>query len=137
MKYLKRHPVTVAFQIEYIFRQVWGKVLPSDIHPIGQILNFDDWGEYQGRATEHFHDPIYVADAPKIDKNTDKKVGTIDRYITCFLPALTVQTHSHTKTCLKKKGVICRIVAPWQVTERAFMICRNSNLDNNIRKKSK
>ncbi len=40
--YIKRNPVTVARQIDYIFRQVFGKVIYSDMHPIGQVLNHDD-----------------------------------------------------------------------------------------------
>lgn len=45
MKYLKKNPVNVAFQIDYIFRRPWGRVFPSDMHPVGKMLNFDDWGE--------------------------------------------------------------------------------------------
>ena len=37
VKYLKRNPVTVARQVDYIFRQVFGKILYSGMHPIGQI----------------------------------------------------------------------------------------------------
>ena len=39
---LKRIPVTVARQIDYVFKQLWGKVILSGMHPIGQILKFDD-----------------------------------------------------------------------------------------------
>ena len=42
VNYLKRNPVTVARQIDYVFKQLWGKVIFSGMHPIGQILNFDD-----------------------------------------------------------------------------------------------
>ena len=42
VNYLKRNPVTVARQIDYVFKQLWGKVILSGMHPIGQILNFDD-----------------------------------------------------------------------------------------------
>ena len=42
VNYLKRNPVTVAMQIDYVFKQLWGKVIFSGMHPIGQILNFDD-----------------------------------------------------------------------------------------------
>ena len=41
MNYLKRDPVTVARQIDYLFQQLWDKVILSGMHPIGQILNFD------------------------------------------------------------------------------------------------
>ena len=47
MNYLKRNPVTVARQIDYLFQQLWGKVILSGMHPIGQILNFDDRRELQ------------------------------------------------------------------------------------------
>ena len=42
VNYLKRNPVTVAKQIDYVFKQLWGKVIFSGMHSIGQILNFDD-----------------------------------------------------------------------------------------------
>ena len=73
--------------------------------------------EHQGTGTEHFHAPIHVLDAPKIDENEDNAVTDfIDKYVTCSLPdadqrpvlhALVkkVQTHHHTTTCRKKKGV--------------------------------
>ena len=43
------------------------------MHPIGQILNFDDRREFQNRGTEHMHAPIHVVDAPKIDENDKSK----------------------------------------------------------------
>ena len=61
--------------------------------------------------------PIHIADAPKIDENEDSEVSEfIDKYITRALPDATkypemsnlvkkVQTHHHTATCRKKKGV--------------------------------
>ena len=42
MNYLKRNPVTLARHIDYLFQQLRGKVILSGMHPIGQILNFDD-----------------------------------------------------------------------------------------------
>ena len=42
LNYLKRNPVTVARQIDSIFKELWGKVILSRMHPIGQILNFHD-----------------------------------------------------------------------------------------------
>ena len=33
------------------------------IHPLGQILNFDDQRESQNRGTEHMHAPIHVVQA--------------------------------------------------------------------------
>ena len=42
VNYLKRNPVIVARQIDYAFKHLWGKIILSEMHPIGQILNFDD-----------------------------------------------------------------------------------------------
>ena len=69
--YLKRNPVTVARQLDYVLKQLWGKVILSGMHTIGQILNFDDRREFQNRGTEHKHAPVHIADAPKIDENED------------------------------------------------------------------
>ena len=95
------------------------------MHSIDQILNFDDRREFQNRGTEHMHAPIHTVDAPKIDENKDSEAFEfIDKYIiACALPNETkypemsklvkkVQTHHHTTTCRKKKGVVCRFNAP-------------------------
>ena len=60
--YLKRNPVTVARQIDYVFKQLWGKVILSRMHPIGQIWNFDERRKFQNTGTEHMHAPIHMVD---------------------------------------------------------------------------
>ena len=52
VNYLKRDPLNVARQIDYVFKQLWGKVMLSGIHPIGQSSNFNDQREFQNRGTE-------------------------------------------------------------------------------------
>ena len=71
VNYLKRNPVTVARQIDYVFKELGGKVILSGMHPTGQILNFDDRREFQNRETKLMHASIYVVDASKIDENKD------------------------------------------------------------------
>ena len=39
VNYLKKKTVTVGRQIDYVFKQLWGKVILSGTHLIGQILN--------------------------------------------------------------------------------------------------
>ena len=143
--YLKRNPVTVARQIDYRFNQLWRKVLLSGMHPIGQILNYDDRREYQGRGVQHVHAPIHVKDSPKLDKESDEDVVSfIDRYITCALPDSTsspelsnlvkkVQTHHHTTTCRKKSGVKCRFNAPWPPSEKTIIV-RAPSTKNDLKK---
>ena len=72
--YLKRNPVTVARQSDYVFKQLWGKVISSVMHTIGQIWNFDNRREFENRGTEHMHAQIHVVDAPKIDESKSSEV---------------------------------------------------------------
>ena len=46
VNYLKRNPVTAARQIDYVFKQSWGKVILDGMHPVGQIWIFDDRREF-------------------------------------------------------------------------------------------
>ena len=140
-EYIKRNPVTVARQIDYIFRQVFGKIIYSGMHPIGQILNHDDRREFQSRGAEHVHTCIHIVDAPKIDEDEDSDVEEfIDKYITCSMPdendypdlhnlVNTVQTHHHTTTCRKKKGVKCRFNIPWPPSEKTRIVRVNVDED--------
>ena len=122
--WLARNPVTVASHIDFIFRKLWGNVILSGIHPIGQILNYDIRKEMQSRGTVHFHSAIHVQNAPKLDNDPDTDViKFIDRHITCKIPddtndpvlrdlVTSRQKHHHTRTCTKKKGVECRFHYP-------------------------
>ena len=133
--WLKRNPVTVARQINHSLQKLLGpKVLFSGLHPIGQILNIDGKAEFQNRGNEHVHCAIHIVDAPKIDVDEDNKVTDfIDRYISCSIPeerlypelyklVTTVQTHHHTQTCRKKRGVRCRFDAPWPPSDRTLIV---------------
>ena len=149
VKYLKRNPVTVARQVDHIFRKVFKDILYSGLHPIGQILNHDDRREFQQRSgVEHAHVLVHVKNAPRIDENSDKEViEFIDKHNTCELPdnveypelydlVTSVQTHHHTTTCRKKKGVRCRFDAPWPPCEKTHII-RGQNADKSLWKKSR
>ena len=71
---MKRNPVTLAWKIDYVFKQLWGKVILSGIHHIGQIQHLDDQREFQNRGAGHMHDLTHIVDAPKIDENEDSEV---------------------------------------------------------------
>ena len=58
VNYLKKKTVTVGRQIDYVFKQLWGKVILSGTHLIGQILNSDNRREFQNRGTDHMHVPV-------------------------------------------------------------------------------
>ena len=65
--YLKRNPIIVVRQIDYVFKELWGKVILSKMHPI-------------------VHVPIHIVDTPKPDENEESEVVEfIDKYIICAL----------------------------------------------------
>ena len=70
VNYFKRNPVTVGRQIDHAFKQLWGKIILSGIHPIGKVLNFDNWREFRNRGTDHIHALIDIVD----DENEDSEV---------------------------------------------------------------
>jgi DNA replication protein DnaC len=118
--WLQTNPVTAARHIDYIFNQVWDKVILCEPHPIGQILNYDRRIEMQSRGTAHFHSAIHVVGAPVLDRDSDEEVVQfIDKYIKCQIPdeatepelhnlVLNRQTHHHTTSCKKNKDANCR-----------------------------
>ena len=119
------------------------------MHPIGQILNFDDRREFQNRGSEHIHPLIHIVDAPKIDENEGSEVVKfIDKYIRCALPDETkypemsnlvkkVQTHHRTTTCGKKMGVTCSFNAPWAPTDKTRIVRYEDKNDETIVKRSR
>lgn len=120
--WLARNPVTAARHIDFIFRKLWGNVILSGIHPIGQILNYDIRKEMQSRGTAHFHSAVLVQGAPQLNRESDQQVvAFIDSYISCAIPeedetlkdlVTSRQIHHHTRTCKKKKNVNCRFHFP-------------------------
>ena len=120
----------------------------SGMHPIGEIINYDERREFQARYVQHPHCAIHVKDAPKLDENSDSEiVEFIDKYITCSIPDQKTEpdlyelvtsrlTHNCTTTCRKKRGVRCRFNAPWPVCEQT-MIVRGNDISNDVVKKSK
>ena len=95
------------------------------------------------------HAPIHIVDAPKIDENEGSEVVEfIDKYITCALPDETkypemsnlvkkVQTHHHTTTCRKRKGVTCRFNALWAPTNNTRAVCSNEKIDETVKQSRK
>ena len=139
----------MAIQTDYVFKQLWGKVILNGMHPIGQILNFDDRRQFQNRRTKHMHAPTHIVDAPKTDENKDSEaVEFIDKYITCGVPDETkypemsnlvkkVQNYHHATTCKKKKGVTCRFNAHWAPTDKTRIVCSEEKIDESIVKQSR
>jgi hypothetical protein len=122
--WIKRNPVTAARMIDDRFRQLFGKIIYSGMHPVGQVIDHNERREFQSRGAQHPHGIIHVKGAPVFDEDRDEDVVRfIDKYITCAIPdkekypklhklVTTVQIHGHSQTCEKKKGVKCRFNFP-------------------------
>ena len=132
--WIKRNPVTAARMIDDRFRQLFGRILYSGMHPVGQLIDHNERREFQGRGAEHPHGILHVKDAPIFDKDSDEKiVDFIDKHITCAIPdqnqypelyklVTTVQTHGHSLTCKKKKGIKCRFNFPAPPSDKTRIV---------------
>lgn len=129
--------LTSAQQINYIFKKLYKCVILSKMLPIGQIINYDDIREFQNRGKYHMYVQIHVQDAPTINEDDDaddrKVADFIEKYITCSLPNETyspvlhqlvkqVQTHFHTNTCRKRKGVTSRFGGPQAPSQKMLIV---------------
>ena len=94
---LKSNPVLVERQIDHIFQTVWKDVVMSSLSPVGEILNFDERGEFQSKTgTKHIHAILHIQDAPKIDDDdVEEVIQFIDNHITCALPHDVNHQHFH------------------------------------------
>ncbi|WAR15763.1 hypothetical protein MAR_005868 [Mya arenaria] len=117
--WLQRNPVSVARQIDYIFEQLFGKVILSGCHPIGCIL---DKNRNAGERNTAFS-LRNSCKGCKLDTNSDEEcIKFIDTYITCEIPdpeedqelysLVQRQCHHHTRTCKKNKNKTCRFSYP-------------------------
>ena len=119
------------------------------MHIIGQIINYDEKREFQGRCVQHPRCAIYVNDAPKFDENTDSKiVEFIDKYATCSIPhkdtkpelhelVISRLTHKCTTTRRKKKGVRCRFNAPWVASEQTRIVTGEDVTNEEVKQSKK
>ena len=145
--WIKRNPVTAARMIDDRFRQLFGKILYSGMHPVGKIINHDDRREFQGRGAQHPHATLHVEGAPRLDEDDDNVVTNfIDKYISCAIPdekeypelnklVTTVQTHSHTQTCRKKKGVKCRFNFPLPPSDETRIVRKPDDEEDIVKEK--
>ena len=57
------------------------------MHPVGQIIIFNEKRELQNRGTEDMHASVHVIDALRLDENDETKIDEvvcfIGKYISC------------------------------------------------------
>ena len=57
---IKRNPVTSARMIDDRFRQLFGRILYSGMHPVGQVIDHNERREFQSRGAQHPHGIVHV-----------------------------------------------------------------------------
>ncbi|XP_071851499.1 uncharacterized protein [Apostichopus japonicus] len=126
---IQSDPVTCARHFDYTFRRFLNDFLYSSYHPIGEITDHFYRVEFQQRGSPHIHMLVWVKDAPLYQTASPCEVETfIDQYVTCSKPSdailnsVSLQTHSHAKTCKKKRQGICRFGFPIPPMPRTMIL---------------
>jgi hypothetical protein len=132
-EWIRRNPVTAARHFDYRLQKFWSSFLKSAANPLGKIVDFFYRIEFQQRGSPHMHSIIWVEGAPKLDIDTDQQIAEfVDRYISCEIPSEltemelhtlvgTLQKHSHSKSCWKKKKNDCRYHFPKAPSPRTMV----------------
>ena len=130
--YIMRNPVLIASHIDYMFHQLFHRVIKSSPHPVAQVLDYEVKKEFQARGYVHFHMVIWVESAPKLDVDDDSEVITfIDNYVSSHIPdnnkplanlVTKLRTHHHTHAC--KQCGACRFSFPQVPSPQTLMSCK-------------
>ncbi|KAJ8049090.1 ATP-dependent DNA helicase pfh1 [Holothuria leucospilota] len=131
---IQSDPVTCARHFDYMIRRFINDVLLSSYHPVGQIVDHFYRVEFQQRGSPHIHMLAWVSNAPVYENASNTEVASfIDKYITCKKPSsehlpLNLQTHSHAKTCRKKREGVCRFGFPIPPMPRTMILTPLENV---------
>lgn len=126
---IKSDPVTCARHFDYMIRRFINDVLQSSCHPIGGMVDHFYRVEFQHRGSPHIHMLAWIKDAPQYGNASNEEVTTfVDNYVTCNKPsanvnhAVNLQSHSHAKTCRKKRQGVCRFGFPIPPMPRTMIL---------------
>ncbi|KAJ8048375.1 hypothetical protein HOLleu_00659 [Holothuria leucospilota] len=132
---IQSDPVTCARHFDYMIRRFINDVLLSSYHPVGEIIDHFYRVEFQQRGSPHIHMLAWVSSAPVYENASNSDIASfIDRYITCEKPpvsedlSLNLQTHSHAKTCRKKRQGVCRFGFPIPPMPRTMILTPLENV---------
>lgn len=137
--WLCTNPVTAARHFQHRLDTFFTTVLRSNAQPLGNISDHMIRIEFQARGSPHAHCILWVADAPKLDQNSDEEVfAFIDKYQHGTFPTKDPeleelvrgrQTHVHNSTCLRR--TICRYHIPKPIAP-STLIAREPSEDKNV-----
>ena len=117
--WLRSNPVTVARMFQYRLDTFVTTFLKSSSKPIGEVVEYVIWIEFQARGSPHAHTLIWIKDAPKLGYSDEEDVTAfIDKYVSCYLPETdelytlvqNLQIDHHSQTCRRKGS--CRFNYP-------------------------
>ena len=149
VKYLKINPVTVERQIDYVFKQFWGKVTLIRVHLIDQVLNFDKQGILKQRNWTYPCHNSYISRFKNWWK-CGEWVSLVSRYVYYLCCAWwdkipwneQFNNESADPTIIqplveRKKGVVCRFNALWEPSDKSRIVNFVEKIDETIVKQSK
>ncbi|PIK54244.1 hypothetical protein BSL78_08871 [Apostichopus japonicus] len=125
---IQSDPVTCARHFDYMFRRFLNNFLYSSYHPIGEIIDHFYRVEFQQRGSPHIHMLVWVKDSPLYGNAAPTEVTSfIDQYVSCNIPdtvnqTVNLQSHSHAKTCRKKRQGVCRFGFPIPPMPRTMIL---------------
>ncbi len=142
---IRSDPVTCARFFDHRLQLFINNVLKHELNPIGKIKDSFVRIEFQQRGSPHAHIMFWVEDAPTHKDSSPEEIASfVDQYVSCTADVpeehtkfLKIQTHTHSKTCMKRsKGKqICRFgfpkppMAKTKVLE-PLAVCEQEDEDN-------
>ncbi|KAJ8017840.1 hypothetical protein HOLleu_44503 [Holothuria leucospilota] len=136
---IQSDPVTCSRHFDYSVHRFISDVMQSSYHPVGHIIDYFYRVEFQQRGSPHIHMLAWIKDAPQYGSATNEQVVSfVDKYVLCNKPPSSVnnsvklQSHSHAKTCRKKRQGVCRFGFPLPPVPRTMILtpASDSNQEN-------
>ena len=119
---LRKDPLLASLFFERRWKALLKYILKGQENILGHIEDYFVRLEYQNRGSPHLHIFLWITGAPSVDRSSSEQIiSYIDKVISTSVPSKDVdpvlhhlvtrlQTHHHTKTCLRKN--ICRFGFP-------------------------
>ena len=126
---VQKDPVTCSRIFNDRVQQFIKIFLKSPHEPIGVVTDYFYRVEFQQRGSPHIHMLVWIADAPKYQKDRNESIEEfVDQYITCsnekeeLSGLIDLQTHKHSKTCRKKGKAVCRFGFPLPPLRKTMLL---------------
>ena len=138
---IQKDLATCARNFEHIVQLFIHDFIKSSCQPIGEVIDFFYYVEFQQGGSPHIHGLFWIKNAPEYGRDCDEDiVKFVDSYISCkpdsddLSELVNLQRHRHSKTCKKKGRAICRFNFPLPPIPRTMILepLSESDLDENV-----